>query len=88
MDSFTVTNYNKNTQIVTVTLVLGARAGFAGETLTNLKLSNPPIDSVESVTNFFRKYADAYIAGKTSEEAKKVDISPEVAALLNVTTNF
>jgi hypothetical protein len=53
-----------------------------------MKLKNPPIDTVASVQAFFRSHADAYIAGKISEEAKKTAISSEVAALLNVTTNF
>jgi len=88
MDTFRITGYDKNTQTVTATFVLAPRPGYAGETLTGAKLQNPPTDSVESVTNFFRGHADAYIAGKIQEEAKKVEISPEVAALLNVVTGF
>lgn len=88
MDTFKITGYNKDTQVVTVTFVLGARDGYAGGTLTAVKLSNPPTDSVASVQQFFRSHADAYIAGKMQEEAKKVDIANEVKALLNVVTNF
>lgn len=88
MDTFRVTGYDVNTQVVTVNFVLAPRPGYAGETITGLKLSNPPIDTVDSVRAFFRAHADAYIAGKISEEAKKTAISSEVAALLNVTTDF
>ena len=88
MDTFTITGYNRDTRVVTATVVLAARGGFAGETLTGLRLSNPPTDSVESVKAFFRAHADAYIAGKVAEQAKKVDIANEVKALLNVATSF
>jgi hypothetical protein len=88
MDTFKITGYNKDTQVVTATFVLAPRAGYAGETLTAVKLSNPPTDSVASVQQFFRSHADAYIAGKMQEEAKKVDIALDVKALLNVVTNF
>lgn len=88
MDTFTITGYNKDTQVVTATVVLAARDGFAGETLTAVKFSNPPTDSVEDVKAFFRRQADAYIAGKVSEEAKKADIALEVKALLNKATSF
>lgn len=88
MDTFRVTAYNKDTQTVTVTFVLAPRTGYAGETLTAVKLKNPPTDSVESVKQFFRTHADAYIAGKIQEEAKKVTLSAEVTALLNAVTEF
>ena len=88
MDSFTITGYVKATQIVTLNVVLAARPGFAGETITGLKLKNPPTDSVDSVKAWLREYADAYIAGKTQEEAVKVDISNDVKALLNTPTSF
>lgn len=87
-DTFKITGYNKDTQVVTATFVLAPRAGYAGETLTGVKLTNPPTDSVESVQQFFRSHADAYIAGKIQEEAKKVAFNPDIVALLNVVTNF
>lgn len=87
-DSFTITGYAKATQIVTLNVTLAAREGFAGETITGLKLKNPPTDSVDSVKAWLRDYADAYIAGKTQEEAVKVDISDDVKALLNKATSF
>lgn len=88
MDTFKITGYDKNTQLVTVNFVLAARPGYAGETLTGVKLLNPPTDTVENIQSFFRAHADAYISGKIFEEAKKVNISSEVTALLNVVTNF
>lgn len=88
MDTFKVTGYNRDTQTVTVTFALAPRTGYAGETLTAVKLTNPPTDSVESVKQFFRTHADAYIAGKIQEEAKKVDIADEVKTLLNKVTEF
>jgi hypothetical protein len=88
MDSFTVTAYDVNTQVVTLNATLVARPGYAGETLTALRLKNPPIDTVDNVKAFFRSYADAYIAGKISESRAKAAISSEVAALLNVATSF
>jgi hypothetical protein len=88
MDTFKITGYDRNTQIVTVTFVLAPREGYAGETLTGIKLFNPPKSTVEDVRAFFRGYADAYIAGKTIEEEKKTDIAQEVKNLLNVVTNF
>lgn len=88
MDTFTITGYDVNTQIVTLNATLAARPGFAQETLTGLKLKNPPTDTVDAVKAFFRDYADAYIAGRTQAEAAKVAISSEVAALLNTPTNF
>ena len=88
MDTFKVTGYDKSTQTATVTIVLAPREGFAGQTITGMKIQGIPTDSVASVKTFFRNHADAYIKGKIEEEAKKVEISPEVAALLNVVTSF
>ena len=88
MDTFTVKSYSKETQIVTLDVTLAPRPGFAGETITGLKRKNPPTDSVDSVKAWLRGYADAYIAGKTQEEAVKVDISDDVKALLNKATSF
>jgi hypothetical protein len=87
-DTFTVTAYNKATQTATVTVKLLPRDGYAGETLTGVKVQLIPIDSVQSIKTFFRNYADAYIRGKQEEEAKKVEVSAEVVALLNKETNF
>lgn len=88
MDTFRVTAYDKNTQTATVTIALAAREGFAAETITNMKIQNIPLDSADSVKQFFRRHADAYIRGKMEEEAKKVEVSAEVVALLNKVTNF
>jgi hypothetical protein len=88
MDTFRVTAYDQNTQTATVTIVLAAREGFAGQTITGMKIQNIPLDSVASVKAFFRSHADAYIKGKIDEDAKKVAVSPEVAALLGAVTNF
>jgi len=87
-DTFTVTAYDANTQTVTATVVLKARDGYAGATLTAIKLQGCPTDSVESVKAFFRGHADGYIRGKMQEEQKKQAVSPEVAALLNKVTEF
>jgi hypothetical protein len=87
-DTYKITGYDAATQVVTVTFALAPRPGFTGATFTGVKVSNPPTDSVESVTAFFRAYADAYIAGKQAEAARAAAIDPSVAALLNVATSF
>lgn len=88
MDTFTVTAYNKTTGVVTVTLVLQARTGFAGGTFTGVKVTGPPKDTVANIKAFFRAYADAFIAGKIAEGEHESDISNEVKTLLNVATDF
>jgi hypothetical protein len=87
-DTFRVTAYDKATQTATVTVKLEPREGYAGETLTGVKVQGVPIDSVDNIKRFFRNYADAYIRGKMQEESRKVDVSPEVVALLNKDTEF
>jgi hypothetical protein len=80
MDTFTITNYVKATDTVTFSVTLD------GQTYTGLKLQGIPKDSVDSVKAYFRKYADAYKAGKLLEV--ETDIPNEVKALLNTPTEF
>lgn len=88
MDTFTVTAYNKNTDVATITFVLVARTGFAGATFTGVKISGIPKDTIANVKSFLRSYADAFIAGKVTEGSQQADISDEVKTLLNIATEF
>lgn len=88
MDTFTVTAYNKTTDVATITFVLVARPGFAGGTFTGVKISGSPKDTIVNVKAFLRTYADAFIEGKISENNHQADISDEVKTLLNVATDF
>lgn len=88
MDTFTVTAYNKNTDVATITFVLVGRTGFAGGTFTGVKISGIPKDTITNVKAFLRSYADAFIAGKVSESNQQADISDEVKTLLNIATEF
>lgn len=87
-DTFKITGYNAGTQTVTVDINLDPRTNFAGGLFTGVKIQNPPTDTVANVSAFFRKYADAYIAGQQSDTVKQAAIAAPVAALLNVATNF
>ena len=87
-DTFTITGYNKITDVVTVTFVLTSRTGFTGGTYTGVSIAHPPKDTVVNVKAFFRNYADAFIQGKISEVATQADIAQEIKALLNTATNF
>lgn len=82
MDTFTATGYNAATDVVTF------NATVNGTTYTGLKVSGCPKDTVENVKEFFRRYMEAYVSGKSEETNKVKGFSPEVAALLNVATPF
>lgn len=82
MDTYKITSYSKDTGIAVVTFVVG------GKTYTGVKVASVPKDSVEKVTEYMRKYVNAYIDGKNKEAEAKVDIPNEVKALLNVATEF
>jgi hypothetical protein len=88
MDTFRITAYNATTQVVTVTVTLAARDGFAGGTYTGIKKAHPPTDTVANVKAWFREWADSYIAGVRQQTLAQAPVSAEVAALLNVTTSF
>lgn len=87
-DTFKVTAYDKVKDVVTVDFKVDPRTNFAGGTYNGVKISGIPKDSVANVKAFFRSYVDGYINGKIVEQAKEADIATEVAALLNVTTDF
>jgi hypothetical protein len=88
MDTFTVTGYNASTGVATITFNLIARPGLNAATYTGVKIYGAPKDTVANVKSFLRSYADAFIAGKIAEGNQQSAISSEVAALLNVATDF
>lgn len=82
MDTYKITAYNKDTGIAVVTFKVD------GQTYTGVKVASVPKDSVAAVTEYMRKYVDAYLAGKAQEAEAAKDIPNEVKALLNVATEF
>lgn len=82
MDTFTITGYNVNTDVATVTFFVD------GQTYTGINLTGVPKDSVEDVRAYLLAYVNAYKAGKAIEAAKRTAIDPSVVALLNVATSF
>lgn len=82
MNTFTATAYNATTGVVTF------NSTFNGTTYTGLTTTGVPKDTVANVKAFFKAYMDAYVAGKAIEAQAVTTFSPEVAALLNVATNF
>lgn len=81
-DTFTVTAYNVNTGVATVTF------NFSGTTYTGLKVAGCPKTDVPSVKAFMLAHITAYAAGKAAEASAIAAIDPSVAALLNVATAF
>ena len=79
-DTYTVTAYNVNTGVATVTFTVG------GQSVAGVKVTGCPKDSVASVTEFMRNYANAYLAGKVAEANAVAAIDPSVVALLNAAT--
>lgn len=82
MDTFTITAYNVNTDVATVTFFVG------GVTFIGVNLTGVPKNTVANVKAYMLAYVNAYKAGKALEAAKVTAINAEVAALLNVATPF
>lgn len=87
-DTYKITAYNASTDVATITFNLDPRTNFPAVVNGVQGVSGLPKDTAANVSAYLRKYADAYIAGKQSENARTAAISPEVAALLNVVTTF
>jgi hypothetical protein len=88
METFTITAYNAATDVATVTFVVNSRTNFTGGTFAGIKVSGVPKDSVANVKAFMRRYVEALIAGRQSENIAQANPSAEVVALLNVATEF
>lgn len=82
MDTFTITAYNVNTDVATVTFFIN------GVNYVGINLTRVPKDTVANVKAYMLAYVNAYKAGKAVEAARIAAISPQVAALLNVATSL